>query len=217
MPRMPGRVPPPAPEDAVKRSLSIAALIAVTLAARPARAGVEGHSPSAPDPTASATQPPDREMLFDTTPDPVEDTLDVGKLTSGSRWKALHDMLASGDVLLVFAPTDAQLLALESEADSLRAHGVFPVGVRQCTDAANRATIKHLGLSVRLMADPHAELAGDFRLATSSGSGTKPAWFVVDRKGRVRALSHQPLPVKGLTRIVTGTLEPRDQASDVKP
>ena len=201
----------------MKRACSMAVLIALALAVRPALAGVEGHSPSAPDPTSSATQPPDREMLFDTAPDPTEDSLDIGKLAGASRWKTLHDLLAKGNVLLVFAPSDAQLLSLESEADSLRAHHVIPVGVRECDEAANRATIKHLRLSIHLMADPRAELAGDFHLVAPSGSGTKPAWFVLDHQGKVRAIGRRPIPEKGLTKIVTAALEPRDQAIDVKP
>lgn len=195
----------------------IIALIALTLGASGVRAGVEGRSPSAPDPTSSATQPPDREMLFDITPDPTEDSLDVGKLAGASRRKALHDLLAKGNVLLVFAPSDAQLLSLESEADSLRAHHVIPVGVRECDEAANRATIKHLKLSIHLMADPRAELAGDFHLVAPPGSGARPAWFVLDHQGKVRAIGRHPIPEKGLTKIVTAALQPRDQAIDVKP
>jgi peroxiredoxin len=188
------------------------------LVALPAAAGVDGRNPSAPNPTVAAGPTPMIEYDTHSAPDLDGEAPDFEYLSNDGRWKFLHEMLKHDAVLLVFEPSDAQLLKLEAGADSLRHSGVIPVAIRRCPDGANWAAIGKLGLTYSLMSDPQGELEGDFHInaAAKTGSAASPSWFLVDRKGRVAALERGSLPAAGFAPIVVGAMQTHDMSSTVK-
>lgn len=140
-------------------------------------------------------------------------------LANDGHWSGLRDLRSRGHVLLVFEPGDDQLLALEREADSLRARGVIPIAVFSSRESENWSRIERLGLTYSLMSDPSGELAAQFQVAAlpaEPSSATTPcssAWCLVDRDGRVRGLERGGLPEAGFAGAVTLALEPREQAA----
>jgi peroxiredoxin len=205
----------------VTKARPIHALMLLCLVALPASAGVDGRNPSAPNPTSPAEPTPMIEYDTHPAPDADGDAPDFQYLSSEGRWRFLHEMLRHDAVLLVFEPSDAQLLKLEAGADSLRHSGVIPVAIRRCPDGANWAAIGKLGLTYSLMSDPQGELEGDFHIgvAAKAGAETKaasPSWFLVDRKGRVAALERGSLPATGFAPIVAGAMQARDVSNAVK-
>lgn len=137
-------------------------------------------------------------------------------LANDGRWKSLHDLRRESHVLLVFEPAEAQLAALEREAESLRGQGVNVIAVFSHGESANWSKIERLGLTYSLLSDPRGELASQFRIASESGA-PHPSWFLVDRDGRVRGLERGSLPETGFTGVVAGALRPAEQASTLKP
>ena len=140
-------------------------------------------------------------------------------LGNDGHWSRLRDLRAQGHVLLVFEPGDDQLLALEREADSLRARGVIPIAVLRTRESDNWSKIERLGLTYSLMSDPRGELAAQFQVTAltaqpppATGPGSF-AWCLVDRDGRVRGLELGALPEAGFAAAVTLALEPREQAA----
>jgi len=128
----------------------------------------------------------------------------------------LHDLRSEGHVLLVFAPADAQLAGLEREADSLRRQGVIPIAVFHRSESANWSAIERLGLTYSLLSDPRGDLASQFQGAPASDA-PRPAWFLVDRDGRLCGLDRGALPESGLAGAVELALQPRERASAVSP
>src|SRR5690349_7047856 len=90
---------------------------------------------------------------------------DFQYLAIDGRWRYLHDLRASYTVHVVFEPTDAQLVALESESDSLARAGVLPVAILRRSESKCWSAIERLRLSLRLMSDPRGDLARDFQVA----------------------------------------------------
>ena len=102
-------------------------------------------------------------------------------------WQSLHNMLEQGDVLLVFAPGDDVLLALERDRETLLRAGIVPVAVvgRHESDVWHAVTRLDLGYS--LLSDPRNAIAEQFGALDPATRAPAPAWFVVDRARRVRA------------------------------
>jgi peroxiredoxin len=137
-------------------------------------------------------------------------------LANDGRWKFLHDLRREGHVLLVFEPAEAQLAALECEADSMRGQGVIVIAVFNDGESANWSKIERLKLTFSLLSDPRGELASQFQIAAASGP-PHPSWFLVDRDGRVRGLERNSLPATGFANLVAGALQPAEQAIKLKP
>lgn len=108
--------------------------------------------------------------------------------------RRFHDMLAQGAVLIVFAPTDADLRALEAERDDMLARGVVPVAVLDRRDADVWKVVRRLGLTYSLLSDPRGAIASDFGVWNEAGNRALPAWYVVGGDARVRAGEQGALP-----------------------
>ena len=150
------------------------------------------------------------------TPGLTETAPDFQYRANDGRWRCLRDLRSQGHVLLVFEPDDGELAALEREADSLHAQGVNPVAVLHGSDSDNWSKIERLGLTYSLLSDPRGELASQFQTAAVSAQ-CSPAWFLVDRDGRVRGLGRGTLPETGFADLAALALQPREQASAVRP
>lgn len=123
------------------------------------------------------------------------------------RWRHLHDLLGQGAVLLTFGPRDEQLTGLERERERLLDLGVLPVAVIDGSSRAARSKIEHLGLSYTVIPDLRAVIAEQFNTLDPSTHHPMPCWFVVDRKGRVRALDRTRLPAQGFVTIAARALQ----------
>lgn len=108
--------------------------------------------------------------------------------------RRFHDMLAQGAVLIVFAPTDADLRALEAERDEMLTRGVVPVAVLDRKDSDVWKVVRRLGLTYSLLSDPRGAIASEFGAWSEPAGHASPAWYVVGGDGRVRARGMGELP-----------------------
>ena len=131
---------------------------------------------------------------------------DVAWEGPASRPQRLRDLRAQGHVLLVFSPTEAQLLALEHDRGHLLDLRVVPAAVldRSATGVAGRA--RRLGLHFTLIPDSRNIIAAQFSALDPATRRAAPAWFVVDRSGRVRGFDRTGVPEGGYPRLVSTTL-----------
>jgi peroxiredoxin len=101
----------------------------------------------------------------------------------------LRDLLAQGPVLLVFGGGEPALVSLQRERDALIGLGVVPVAMADLRPGAVRSVSKRLALTFPVLPDPRAITASQFNSLDPATTHPLPAWFVIDRGGRVRALA----------------------------
>jgi peroxiredoxin len=123
----------------------------------------------------------------------------VSYLSEDNRWRRLSELLHQGHALLVFGASPAQLRSLERERDALARLGVIPVAVLDVRSGAARGSARRLGLSYLVISDSRRILASQFNAVDRSSQWTLPAWFVIDRSGRVRGLGRGRLPESNWT------------------
>jgi peroxiredoxin len=131
---------------------------------------------------------------------------DFSYQTSDGEWSRLHDMLAQGAVLLVLGARDEHITAIEAEREKLLDLGVLPVAVLDANSRTVRASSRRLGVHYTIVADPRSVIAEQFNALAPKTSAALPCWFVIDRKGRVRALDRTGLPASGYAEIATKAL-----------
>ncbi len=118
----------------------------------------------------------------------------------------LRDLRAQGSVLLLFAPDDARLVALERERAQLLAIGVVPVAVLDQRAGACAATARRLGVGYSIVPDPRRVIGAQFNALDPSSRADAPAWFVLDRSGRVCDLAHLAWPGRPWTEVAARAL-----------
>lgn len=101
-------------------------------------------------------------------------------------WQNLHNMLEHGDVLLVFGASDVDLRTLERERELLLAGGVTPLAVLERSERDVWASVRRLGLTYSLLADPRGAIGAQYGVFDPGIGRSQTSWFVIDRKGRVR-------------------------------
>ena len=124
-----------------------------------------------------------------------------------ARPQRLRDLTAQGNVLLVFAPTATQLRALEADRDRLLSLRVVPAAVVERNAAGSVGLARQLGLHFTLIPDPQRVIAEQFNTLDGATLHAMPAWFVLDRRGRVRALDRSGVPESGFARLASGALD----------
>ena len=101
-------------------------------------------------------------------------------------WQSLHNVLEQGDVLLVFGATDVDLRTLEREREILLRSGVTPLAVVEKNERDVWASVRRLGLTFSLLSDPRGVIGAQFGVYDASLGRSQTAWFVIDKKGKVR-------------------------------
>ncbi len=137
-------------------------------------------------------------------PEPPASEVDAGDLAPNfayqgedNRWRRLHDLLHQGPVLLVFGAETATLAAIERERESILKLGAVPVVVLDMRNGVAWATARRYGLHYLVVPDSRKVIAAQFNALDAGGERVLPAWFVLDRSGRVRALDRGTLPRQG--------------------
>lgn len=101
-------------------------------------------------------------------------------------WQNLHNVLEHGDVLLVFGASDVDLRTLEREREVLVRSRVTPLAVVEKNDREVWASVRRLGLTFSLLADPRGVIGGQYGVFDANLGRSRTSWFVIDVKGRVR-------------------------------
>jgi peroxiredoxin len=102
-------------------------------------------------------------------------------------WQSLHNVLEHGDVLLVFGATDVDLRTLERERETLMKGGLVPLAVVEKSDRDVWASVRRLGLTFSLMADPRGAIGSQYGVYDAGLGRSVGSWFMIDRKGKVRS------------------------------
>ena len=185
----------------------IAALVAITPAVCPSDAQIRTTRPQMDDGRGiehwvyQAAEPPPT-IVTEGAPAP-----DFSWRAANGEWMRLKNLRAQGGVLLVFDPGESDLQAMEDERTGLGKVDVLPVAVLDRKDSAAESTSRKLHLSYPVIADPMNVIASQFNVLGKNTLRAKPAWFVVDKSGKVRALSREGLPERGYLRIACAALD----------
>ena len=135
-----------------------------------------------------------------------DDAPDFSFEATGGRWLRLHDLRAQGHVLLVIAPAEERLRALERERRALLTLGVVPVAVLDVKSSRCRSIAERLQLGYTLVPDPNRVIGAQFNALEPRSRQDAPAWIVVDHKGRVRGLGRFTWPAARWTHIAATSL-----------
>lgn len=111
-------------------------------------------------------------------------------------WQHLHNALEHGDMLLVFGASDVDLRTLERERESLMKGGVMPLAVVEKSDRDVWASVRRLGLTFSLLADPKGLIGAQYGVFEPGTGRSRSAWYVIDVKGRVRQIGGE-MPSQG--------------------
>ncbi len=148
----------------------------------------------------SPPEPPSAEV------EPGDRAPDFSFQGEDNRWRRLHDLLIQGPVVLVFAADPEALAVIERERDAILRLGVVPVAIMDARPGVARATARHLGLRYLVIPDSRRVIAAQFNAVDAGGQKIAPAWFVVDRGGRVRAVKRGAMPKPGFSSRVASAL-----------
>ena len=183
--------------------LALAALLA---------AAVPLQSSDLPSPAPPLSNPETPSLTL-SAPEPLNAPLLVGDRAPDFSWQAddarplkLRDLLAQGNLFVVFGAQDAVLRALERERTTLLDLGVVPVAVVSSGNRGSRSTANRLGLHYVLVPDSRRVIAAQYGVIEDVNQTIAPAWFVVDRTGCVRALKRGALPASGYARLAADVL-----------
>ncbi|MEQ1831602.1 MAG: redoxin domain-containing protein [Candidatus Eisenbacteria bacterium] len=111
-------------------------------------------------------------------------------------WQHLHNALEHGDMLLVFGASDVDLRTLERERESLIRSGVMPLAVVEKSDRDVWASVRRLGLTYSLLADPKGAIGSQYGVFDAGIGRSRSAWFIIDVKGKVRQVGGE-MPSQG--------------------
>jgi len=185
----------------------IAALVAITPAVCPSDAQIRTTHPQLDDGQgiehwvyqASETPPT---VVTEGAPAP-----DFSWRAANGEWMRLNNLRAHQSILLVFEPAEGDLRAMQDEHAGLTKVDVLPVAVIDCKDSAAETMSHKLHLSYPVIADPMNVISAQFNVLGKNTLRARPAWFVVDKSGKVRALSREGLPEHGYLQIACSALD----------
>lgn len=183
-------------------------LIASTALALVATVSLAGTGPVSPPTPASAGGQP-YEPVYGSANYAI---VDVGtqapdfSFESQGRSLRLRDLRAQGHLLLVFAPDETRMVALERERPRLRALGVLPVVLLDQRAGTCAATVRRLGLGYPVIPDPRRVIGAQFNALDPVSRADAPAWFVLSRSGRVYGLEHRSWPERPWSEVAANAL-----------
>lgn len=114
--------------------------------------------------------------------------------TPDAEWRTLNDLLEQGAVLLVMAPDNESLTAIERDRERLLDMGVIPVAVVKNSISGVKETMKDMKLHYTVIPDLREVIAEQFNCLHPETQDPVPGWFILDRRGQVRALDRTGLP-----------------------
>lgn len=120
-------------------------------------------------------------------------------------WQYLHNVLEVGDVLLVFGASDVELRTLERERSTFLRAGIVPLAVVERSDREVWTTVRRLGLTYSLLADPKGVIGRQYGVLDTVRRVSTSTWFVIDTKGRVREVGGK-VPAEGWPTLVAASL-----------
>lgn len=195
--------------------MSFASLVAVSLLAVAAPlATVDAHAVEANNvqPVAFTNAVPIAAAATTTVREPERSTLAPGKKAPDFQyqsydgmWQHLHNVLEHGDMLLVFGASDVDLRQLERERETLMKAGVLPLAVVEKGDRDVWASVRRLGLTFSLLADPKGVIGAQYGVFDAGVGHSRAAWFVIDVKGRVRQTGAE-MPSQGWPALAATAL-----------
>lgn len=169
------------------------ALLAVLIATTPALAGPPADAPAGPEGPHVAAAP----VAGDVAPE-------VAFRDARFGWQRLSALCGGGGALLVFEPSDDEMVALQRASAALAAGGIEPVAVRRASGAANWKAIERLGLRYSLLSDPRGVVGAAYGVDAATAGATR--WFVVDRGARIAAAGHGGVAEPGFAARVAAAL-----------
>jgi peroxiredoxin len=156
-----------------------------------------------PSPMNSATPstPVDRRTLSPMSTEPEAATLQVSGpapmfsyIATDGRWHRSDELLSRGPVLVVFAPAEDDLVAIQRLAHAFDDLGVRPVAVLDLPTRGTAALTRRLQLTTALVSDPMSAIAGLYHSLDPTTGQHAPAYFVIDSRRTLRAMYYGPLP-----------------------
>ncbi len=115
-------------------------------------------------------------------------------LSADGRWHRSDELLAHGPVLVMFAPTESDLTAIQRLAPAFNDLGVKPVAVLDLPTRGTTAISRKLGLTGTLVSDPMSAIAGVYHSVDATTGRHVPSFFVIDARRTLRAMYYGPLP-----------------------
>lgn len=188
----------------MNRTVPTMAFVALLGLTGPAVAG--GASQSAPDAPKALPVVPLGSSSEYATLETGSNAPDFSYLTLAGSRARLRDLRSQGHVLMVFGAGEDDLARLQAERDALGRIGVVPVAVLDWRAGAVRSAVRRLGLTYPVVPDPQRVIGAQFNALDPRTRQDAPAWFVIDRGGKVRGLDHFDWPREAWATIAAGSL-----------
>lgn len=146
-------------------------------------------------------------------PDPPNSPVQVGDRAPDFSWvgvdnrtRRLRDILDQAHALVVFAPSDEELRALENERETLSLMGVVPVAIIEARSRSAVVRAKRAGVHFLVVGDPVRVIGSQFNLVSHENNRIQPGWFAIDRRATVRGTGTSLKPASGWSRIAASAL-----------
>ena len=157
---------------------------------------------ASPSPMNSAPpQGTERRMLTPLSVEPDAASLQISSpapmfsyIATDGRWHRSDELLSRGPVLLMFAPTEQDLNAIQKLTPALEELGVRPVAVVNLPTRGASAISRKLGLTTTLVSDPMSAIANLYHSVEEGTGRHVPSYFVIDSHRMLRAMYFGPLP-----------------------
>jgi peroxiredoxin len=133
--------------------------------------------------------------------EPQAATLQIGApapmfsyLATDGQWHRFDEQLKSGAALILFAPSEAELSAVQRLYPVFQELGVTPVAILDLPTRGTSAVSRRLALDLPVLSDPMCAIAGLYHSVDPSNSRHAASYFVIDRKRVLRAMYFGPFP-----------------------
>src|SRR5262245_3437186 len=115
-------------------------------------------------------------------------------IASDGRWHRSDELLLRGAVLMLIAPSERDLVAIEKLRDAFEETGITPVAILDLPSHGATAMTRKLSIQTPLVSDPMCAIAGLYHSLDPSTARHAPSYFVIDRSRTLRAMYYGPFP-----------------------